>query len=147
MTVTLYNNKSEKIKVSKDLDELGAHEGRLKEECTILTPSILFQGLSADALTGANYAYIDAFKRYYFITNITVVDNNFLRVDMSVDVLQSYADSIKAQTAVIARNENEYNLYLNDGVFKAYQNPMIITKVFPKSLTDSCFILAVAGAG
>ena len=147
MTVTLYNNKSEEIKVAKDLEEIGAYEGRLKEACTVLSPSILFQGLSADTLTGANYAYIAEFKRYYFITNITIEDNNFFRIDMRVDVLQSYADSIKAQTAVIARNENEYNLYLNDGVFKAYQDPMIITKVFPKSLTDSCFILAVAGAG
>ena len=63
-----------------------------------------------------------------------------------VDALTSFANDIKANTAIIKRNENKWNLYLNDGTFKIYQNPDVLTKEFPSGFNAQEFILAVAGS-
>ena len=67
---------------------------------------------------------------------------------MHVDVLKSFADQIRNQTAVVARQEKKYNLMLDDGFFMTYQNPKIQTKLF--SVADPFetqeFVLVVAGS-
>lgn len=66
-------------------------EGVLREECSIEEPSILIQSDPR----GQNYVYIPEFSRYYFITDITAERNNAYRVELHVDVLQSFASQIK----------------------------------------------------
>ena len=66
---------------------------------------------------------------------------------MHVDVLASWQTPLKSLDAVIARNENRYNLYLQDGFFKTYQNPHVSIKPFSGGFTDHTYILAVAGSG
>ena len=48
--------------------------------------------------------------------------------------------------AIVKRQENRWNLYLDDGSFKVYQNPMVLTKAFPQGFTTQEFVLAVAGS-
>lgn len=147
MTITLYNNSSESINISKDISEIVTLTGNLRESSSIMSPSILFQDISIDQITQCNYAYIADFKRYYFITEAVLERSNLVRLNMRCDVLMTYADQIKANTGVIARQENNWNLYLNDGVFKVYQNPIIKTQLFPNGFTGESFVLAIAGAG
>ena len=146
MTAILYNNQSEQIAVTKNIQELTTLSGTLRDECSISDPVILFDGISEQITAGANYAFIQEFNRYYYITDITFVRNKLFRVSMHVDVLMSFSAQIREQTGVIARQENQWNLNLNDGVFKTYQNPIIKTKVFPTGFTTQNFILAVAGS-
>ena len=60
-------------------------------------------------------------------------------------MLSTYADGVKEQEAVIHRQENNWNLYLDDGLFKTYQNPRIGVTAFPSGFTVQNFVLAVAG--
>ena len=92
-----------------------------------------------------NYAYIPEFKRYYFITNIESVRNNVWRVSFHVDVLFTYREQIKRNSAIIERNENQYDLKLNDGLFKTQQNPRIAQIPFPSGFNTWNFVLAIAG--
>ena len=64
---------------------------------------------------------------------------------MHVDVLKTYASGIRSNTAVISRQENQYNLYLQDGVFKTYANPHYEIRKFPSGFSGYHFILSVAG--
>ena len=89
----------------------------LRDSCNILDPSIFIRKTNADggsAIPSYNYAYIPEFNRYYFITDITSVNNQLWRIDMHVDVLMSYKDNILAQEVYVLRNENEYNEFLPD---------------------------------
>lgn len=147
MTLTLYTNNSENIKVKKDLTQIIQLGGYLREPSSIMSPVITLQDIPMTDIIKANYAYIDDFQRYYFITDITSERENLVRVSMKCDVLMTYAEQILENTGVIARQENEWNLYLNDGIFKVYQNPIIKTQLFPQGFTDESYILAISGAG
>ena len=144
MTIKLYTNISETNALNKTLTELVALTGTLREESSILDPVILMSDI--DLYVGAaNYAYIEEFNRYYFITNIDAVRNNLWRLSFHVDVLYTYREQIKNNYAIVERNETEYDLKLNDGLFKTQQNPRIAQFPFPAGFTTWNFVLAVAG--
>ena len=144
MTIKLYKTPSEVNKVIKVLNDELSLTGELRESSSIITPIIKIE---EDDLTDYNYAYIPEFGRYYFITNITSVRNNLWEVAMRVDVLMTYADEIKANTAVIARNSNLWNLYYQDEQFKILNYETIQTKAFSASLNPSSQIVLICAGG
>lgn len=144
MTIILYQNNSENNAVNKNLTELTTLTGTLREQSSIIDPVINISGI--DAYIGSmNYAYIPEFNRYYFINNIESVKNGLWRVSFHVDVLFSYRERIKTNHAIIERNEIEYDLKLNDGLFKTQQNPRIAQFPFPSGFNTWNFVLAIAG--
>ena len=143
MRVELYINNSEVEKVVKNLTTLQSLEGTLREATSILNPTIKIEGLTD--IDKINYMYIPDFARYYFVNDIRSIRNNLYEVSAHVDVLMTYAEQIKQQKAVIRRQENVWNTYLDDGTFKAYQNPLIVTKLFPSGFNNNSFVLALSG--
>lgn len=138
-------NNSEREAITKSLTTLETLTGSLRNQSSIIDPVIEVTGIASTTVTSCNYAYIPEFERYYFVKNIISIRANVWVIQCHVDVLGTYATQIKAQTAVIRRQENSWNLYLDDGIFKTYQNPKIITKAFPAGFTTQNFVLAVAG--
>ena len=51
-------------------------------------------------------------------------------ISAHVDVLETYSAAIKANSAVIKRQQNQFNLYLDDPEFKTYNKEQIQTKRF-----------------
>ena len=116
----------------------------LKAECDIVSPVLLFKmeddvsGVSFASLTDgedsivvddddievgistsnnmftANYAFIREFNRWYFITAIQSVRDNLWRLSLRVDVLMTYKGIIRNHGGIIARNEFDYNLLIED---------------------------------
>lgn len=148
MNIVLMLNNSEPERVTKDLQTLVTLTGSLKEGTSVINPIILLQGTPATVqqIVTSNYLHVPDFGRYYFIRDISSVRTNLWEISCHVDVLQTYATQIKAQTAIIQRQENKWNLYLNDGSFKVYQNPIVLTKPFPNGFTTNEFVLAIAGS-
>lgn len=141
MTIQLYTNYSDKIVVDKTTTQVGSDiTGTLRENCSIIDPIIKMETNPI----GANYAYISEFGRYYYINNIVCVGKLF-EVQMHVDVLMSFKSGIRSNNAVVSRQEKQYNLYLQDGVFKEQANPHYEIKKFPSGFTSFNFILAVSG--
>lgn len=146
MTLTLYTNTSENNKLTKTLTTLNTLTGNLKIGTSIIKPVIQVSDITIANIKACNYCYISDFGRYYFVTDIKSVNNNLWEITARVDVLSTYATQIRAQTAVIKRQENSWNLYLDDPLFKAYQNPNIVVKNFPNGFSTQNFVLAVAGS-
>ncbi len=144
MTIEFYVNQSEKNRLDKTLVSAFNLNGELKEDCSIIDPVIKIVG-DVSSMASVNYMYIPSFSRYYFINNVISINNEICEVHAHVDVLSTYKDEIRAQRAVISRQEKKWNLYLNDGVFKTYQNPYIITKAFSSGFTSQHFVLSIAG--
>ena len=144
MTIKLYNNLSDKIVVDKNITQQGSDvTGTLRENCSIINPVIKMSAIGNNLLT-SNYAYITEFARYYYITNIVCVGDLF-EVHMHVDGLMSFRGDIRTNNAIISRQERNYNLYLQDGVFKTYSQPHYEIKQFGTGFTDFQFIFCVAG--
>lgn len=144
MHITLYTNSSERINLTKNITQLVALEGTLREDTSILDPVILLSGIDS-YLSTMNYMYIQEFGRYYFINAIKSVRNGLWEISCHVDVLYTYQTSILEQSAIIARQENNYNLLLNDGMFRTTQKPRIATYNFPSGFTNFDYVIALAG--
>lgn len=142
ISLILYTNLSDTNVVDKRLTQVASLSGTLKDRTSILNPSILIEGtLPPDC----NYFYISDFNRYYYIDDIISVSNNTYQITGHVDVLKTYASEIRASTGIVARQENNWNLYVDDGSFKTYQNPIFRIDKFPSGFSSLNFILAVAG--
>lgn len=138
-------NNSPTNKINKDITISQTVSGTLKAGTSVIDPVILIAG-DAGTYSAYNYMQIDAFNgRKYFITDIRTQANGILEISGHVDVLYTYATEILAQTAVLARQENNWNLYIEDGIFKTYANSKIVTKSFPSGFDSQSFVLAVAG--
>ena len=143
-TIKLQNNQSPVNKIGKILHEVVTVDGSLKNESEIINPEILIQGNTN--ILSANYLTISEFKRHYFIEEIQSVRTNLWLVKAHVDVLETYASKILSNTAVVLRQENNFDLLLNDGVFKCKQDPRISYRKFPSGLGDFNYILITQGS-
>lgn len=145
MNIILQTNASPRNALTKELTNARTVSAVLKDETSITDPVFVLAGLLPGEVADINYVTVAALHRSYFVTGVRSIRNNVFEISCHVDVLTTYAEEIKTQTAVIHRQENAWNLYLDDGIFKTYQNPHIVTKLFPNGFTTQSFILAVAG--
>lgn len=146
MTIELGYNSSETNALTKSVSYSQTLNGSLKNESDIVRPNILVEGLSN--LGNINYMRISEFGRVYFIDDITVVRDNLFMISAHCDVLSSFASQIRSNSAIVKKQESYYNLYLDDGTFKAYQNDKIGLLKLSGGTTlgaNQSFILAVAG--
>lgn len=112
MKATFYSSSAEKNRIDKSsyLSNTLETDILLKENCGMLTPVLI---ISAN-VTDKNYLYIPLFSRYYFITNITRLDNNRVEIACKCDVLMSFKDDILKLKVIATRSSNKYNQYLID---------------------------------
>lgn len=146
-TVTLKVNSSPVNKIGKTLTTGTDFSCQLKDNTSILSPTLIVS--SQSSLAGFNYMYISEFGRYYFIDDIRSVNNQIWEISAHVDVLETYATQILANTAVIRRQKSLFNLYLDDPEFKAYNTEVIKTEKFKggSGLTKNLkYVLCVNGS-
>lgn len=143
--IELMRNNSPKEMINKSISTLTTVTGTLKEDTSIIDPVIKIQG-DISNFTRCNYMFIPKFNRYYYVTDLRSIMNNIFEISGHVDVLTTYQEAIRNNNAIIRRQENDWNLYLNDGSFKIYQKPIILTRSFPSGFNAQEFVLAVAGS-
>ena len=142
MTITLYSNASPPNYVNKTITQVDVLNGTLREACSIVDPVITIERANP---TGFNYAYIQEFSRYYFVTGVSSEVNGIIAIAMHVDVLMTYKSQIMSAKGIVRRQENQFNTYLDDGIYKAYQNSKHKIIAFPGSFSTYSYILALAG--
>ena len=144
-SILLQRNTSELNKLDKTLTTITTLTGTLKTETSIIDPIIIVESVLLDLKT-CNYCTISEFGRSYFVNNIKSIRNNLIELTCHVDVISTYKSQIRSQFAIVHKQENNWNLYLNDGSFKCYQNPIVLTKKFTNGFTTPSFVMAVAGS-
>lgn len=147
MTIKFYKNLSDKHEVDKKITQVGNDlTGTLRNDSAIVDPVILIEDFTSFNLASCNYAYISEFGRYYYITEIIVKSDKLYEIHMHVDVLMSFKTGIRSNKAVISRQQNLMDLYLNDGVFKTKAYPKYDIIKFPTGFTGYHYVLTVAGS-
>lgn len=144
MTITLMTTTSPANFVNKSTTTVATLTGTLRQPTSIIDPVVTVELATP---TGFNYVYIPDFNRYYFVKGIVSEKNTLVSIAMHVDVLMSYKTEIMSAQAIVKRQEYKFNLYLDDGIFKSYQNPKHKTIPFPNGFADFSYILALAGNG
>lgn len=120
------------------------HTITLKDGCSIDKPVVSFSA-QASALAPLNYAYIDTFQRYYWITDRKSLINGVMELTLESDPLESFKDTIKLCLATITRNQYQKQGYLSDSGYNALAYEGVQYKTFPNAMTDASYILVTVG--
>ena len=139
----MYNNEPMN-KIKKTPSTIQTVSGVLRDESSVVDPVILIETSNPIA---ANYAYISEFSRYYYIRNWEAVRNGLWRCTMHTDVLKTFSEGILGSPCVVAKSTNRFNLFLNDGQYKCYQDEYVSVQKFPHGFNDEqdTYILIILG--
>lgn len=124
MTVKLYKYAAENIRANKG--PLLTNETSFNADLgfegnqNVETPSIIIQSAAEPAF---NYAYIDGFKRYYYITAKTWLSKDLWRLTLAVDPLYTFYSGILQQSGTV--------LYSGKGNIKKY-DPRVVYNDVPQ---------------
>lgn len=141
-TIKLQNSGFPMNKLEKNPNLVQTVTGELRNETEIVDPVILVE---LDNFPECNYLTIDAFHRSYFIREVKSIRNKIWEIHAHSDPLMSFKQQILGNRVLVSRNENKFDLYLNDGVFKARQNSRIGYLAFPNGFSHFNYILLAAG--
>lgn len=160
ISVQLYNITDEPNKLEKTLPLSSDTQNYFTTQCTLKDPQSIMNielKLSGTPTRIANKNYLrlpvlTGVQRYYFITDITSIPgydtgNYMWIIKGRLDPLMTYADDIKNLTGIVDRQENQYNLYLNDPMVPKMSYPLIQHKAFPTSITTSDYNFYLITAG
>ena len=143
IAVKLYKTSDPTNKITKTLSNEISMTGTLKDSVDILNPQILIS--TSTNLSQYNYMYIADLSRYYFV-KFEIVKSGLWLLTGRCDVLYTYKTEILNNKAVIERQQNQYNMYLNDDIFKVYNKTNIVTKNFPNGFNrNGSYLLTVLG--
>lgn len=145
MQIKFYYNSSEKNKINKSISRELTMDGNLRDECSVINPTILVEHSN---LSNYNYVYIPEFKRYYFITEMTIVRNNLWRISLKVDVLESFKSDILNLSCIVDKQQYEnYGNNIDDGSYINKADSFVEIANYPNGFNSSGeFILITAGA-
>ena len=116
----------------------------LKEMVSVSAPVI---EIHIDAFD-FNYCYIPAFKRYYFVQQVVILNNDRMEFHLTVDVLATYKADILAASLYVTRSASSYNLKLVDDTWthttdftESYESTS-----FPDFDGQGCYLVTVVNA-
>lgn len=113
MDIVLYKNLSDLNHISKNIISLATVSAVLKNETEITSPVIR---LKTAMPPGANYCYIPAFERYYYINKQNIIPGGINELSLQCDVLMSFKSIILDSTVIAERSTNHCNKSLPDNL-------------------------------
>lgn len=142
----MLNNSASNV-ADKDFTTIDTLTGTLRNETSITDPTIRLEA-NINTLAQCNYFYIPQFSRYYFLTDVRSIRNDIAEIHGHCDVLTTALKlgNLVDCSGIIKKQEKDWNLLLNDGSFRVYQDPVIATKLFPNGFNSFNYVLAVAGS-
>ena len=139
--ITFYNNNSDRRCINKVLADAKTISGNVKTQYTSSGISLDID-ISVAGITPFQFNYMKFDNKCYYIDSVDFLSQNIIRVNCSIDLLETYKVQILKQTAVLERSENIYNRYIDDDMLVLNSYKRVQTKAFPASFTpSSSFIL------
>lgn len=82
----------------------------IKKSTSVVNPIIIIKD-DDGIIPTFNYVFIEQFARYYFVTDIIILNNNIYEIHLHCDVLNFISPT---QVGFVSRQENDFNSYLID---------------------------------
>ena len=99
-------------------EPMAEYECRMLDACSILRPVILLNVGPQANPTGANYAYIAEYNRYYWVSDWTVNRGQWAAT-LSIDPLASWKEEIGNTYQYVLRSSSESNPTVQDSMYPA----------------------------
>ena len=110
MKIILYNTTDNNNVINKVLRDSTEFDIKFKDKTDIMKPVVL---LHSETDVNFNYAYMENFKRFYFIESIEIFPNNIYSLSLTCDVLESFKDEILKSSGYISQQNENINPYYN----------------------------------
>lgn len=135
----------EPIKINKSPSLGASYEGMLRDDSSVLTPSIMVEADSS--IVNYNYAYIPDFGRYYYVRDIVTFRQNLWIVSLEVDVLKTYASEIMGVHVILSDTQvTGKEQYMSGGPWKTLVKDKTDIISFSSGLNSTGeYILITAG--
>lgn len=104
LEIVLYNNFSDNRTVNKNIQQVLTGSIYLYEDSSIVNPVVRLD-YDSTIIPAVNYAFVPAWNRYYYITDISALVGGGMLITMACDVLMTYKGSILNSTQTVIRNE------------------------------------------
>ena len=115
ITVVMMSNGSDNNVVDKTVTTISTVSCALKDPTEMVNPVLR---LAVDSVvSGANYCWIEALGRFYFIREKTQVTAGMVKLQLHVDVLMSFKESIRKSTALVEVTGNAINPYIESDIW------------------------------
>lgn len=149
MTIKLYKYYGDNRKINKSLELIKTiSSATVVESMDIIDPVIILELDSTfDSVISFNYIYIQDLKRYYYVNNIEIMNNGFLKIQCHVDVLKTYSKDILNSTQYIKRQQHKCSVQLADSEYNIKSNRNLTIKNFGDVIIqpNNDFILTTFG--
>ena len=127
--IFLYKMNSPKNKLDKSLTWVATEY--MKYTRQIEYKKMLIDVKRSASEVSFNYVYLSVLNRFYFVDSIALT-NDMMNVSLIEDVLSTYKDLIRSQTAFVVRNENASKPdVVDDRIYKDYQPVITYTSITP----------------
>lgn len=116
MQITLYKNHSERICLTKVIDTALVLTGTLRSQTSVKAPIVTMAG--DETVPFYNYAFIEEFNRYYYITDIKSIRTGIWELSLLCDVLMSFSvDILNAYAVIENTQETDISKYLSSDIW------------------------------
>lgn len=120
--------------IDKTLTGVKIFDGAFKSPINIRSFEIDVADFNAYQRGGYNYVYIPTLKRFYYVRAVTQITNEYTRLYFTEDVLMSWANLIRQQTAFVTRASKTlyYDKDIEDLEIKTdYNKSISVTTITP----------------
>ena len=154
MQMITYTNTSDTRKLEKALTQRQSFTVSLKNDTDIMRPVVELAGMTLPP--NANYAYIQALGRYYYIESTTIMPGKITSIQLRCDVLMSFKDTIKNSYVIASRSTSRANKSLVDVlpisskrnlIYKLMHNGSSVFGSDKLNTGSRCYLLTVATGG
>lgn len=143
--VYLYNVGDDPDKVHKGVGVVKAElPVEILPDCTLRNPRLKISS-SNMLISSCNYFYFNEFNRYYYIKECNLLQHGVYEIVGEVDPLKSFEGGINGLTALVLRNEHEYNGDLVDDEIIPRIKRQLIKKVIGNVGKQVDIVITVAG--
>lgn len=130
-------------------EPMAVYECRMLDACSILRPVILLNVGSQANPTGANYAYIAEYNRYYWVSDWTVNRGQWVAT-LSIDPLASWKEEIGNTFQYVLRSSSESNPTVQDSMYPAtsastWTSAVAAENPFAHELGSGEYVLGIVG--
>ena len=140
MKVTLYKTTDQNNTINKNLTDPLEININLKRSEDQERPRLLLKN-DNDKYTGYNYAYIEFFKRYYFVESTSNNNDRIIELQLETDVLETYKDDI------LETNAENITYYSSSENLDIRKNEDIYSSNITLPETNSMIIVTTGSGG
>lgn len=149
MIASFYNNSSDNRVVHKSLSVIASNVSIDANGQIDVTNPVIKLNMNENILL-SNYMYIPKWNRYYYITEMRVLNGNQIEITGHCDVLMSFWNNFKNSLCVAQRSSSNYDEYIDDDLVIIKDKYRIETRKLNGTFTPSAagsnhYVLTIGG--